>query len=140
MDHEPNLRDWGRQILGRVLRQIRVHAGLKTNFAQRINMRASMIRMIEAGHVDVPVAKIPRYATELSVKAEGPRVDPEALALAYATLRAQVSGQSGPRENERFDWSALKSSGDPTEVEKKIYEELTRPVPYDPSRKASRSV
>ena len=111
-EKEQKLLEWGRKLLGSILQELRKEAGLTTKFAASppLQMRDSMIRMVENGYADLPMKKIPRYAAALNSKAQsGWSVDPEALALAYASLRAVAAGErQGP--DERFNWKSLYSN------------------------------
>jgi hypothetical protein len=89
--------------IGLILKDLRKQGKFGTDFAsESVGIQASMVRMIEAGHADVPVARISAYAMALSTK--GVVVNPEELARAYASLRSR-----GSRNilNDRFEWDSL---------------------------------
>lgn len=127
--------DFGRAELGRILRGLRQDAGLTTKFANTpsLGMRDSMIRMIENGFADVPIKKISGYVATLNAKAKsGWAIDPQALALAYASLRSLVAGQP---TDDRFDWKRL-FQNDPNYVRDYLYQQLVRsPVREEAARR-----
>ena len=115
---------YGRKVLGSILKDLRKEAGLPTKFAADgpLKMRDTMIRMIENGHADLPINKVYGYAEALNDKARGAwTIDPTALALAYASLRSLAAGQA---IGNRFDWTALRKSK--KVASKYVREQLTR--------------
>jgi hypothetical protein len=113
---------FGRKLLGTILREFRKAGGLPTSFANRLDMKDAMIRMIETGHADLPIKRIPDYVSALNSSARnGLSLDPEALALAYASLRSLAAYQS---VDDRFNWRKLSENEDFAQVY--VREQLTR--------------